>query len=55
MWFFAGNMEVIVKYLKTNTVSGGDLSLLSAYVTWYDIPTPEEISKIVVEGKMDLK
>ncbi|XP_056022198.1 anaphase-promoting complex subunit 1-like [Ostrea edulis] len=44
----SGNMEVIVKYLKMNTVTGSDL--LSAYVTWYDIPTPEEISKIVVEG-----
>lgn len=46
----AANMEGIVKYLQTNVVESCDLVLLSAYVTWYDIPTPEEISKIVVEG-----
>ncbi|XP_061163277.1 anaphase-promoting complex subunit 1-like [Saccostrea echinata] len=46
----AANMEVIVKYLQTNTVKGCNMSLLSAYVTWYDISTPDEISKIVVEG-----
>lgn len=46
----AANMEGIVKYLQTNVVESCDLVLLSAYVTWYDIPTPEEISKIIVEG-----
>lgn len=45
------NMEGIVKYLQTNVVESCDLVLLSAYVTWYNIPTPEEISKIIVEGR----
>nr|XP_022333509.1 anaphase-promoting complex subunit 1-like [Crassostrea virginica]XP_022333510.1 anaphase-promoting complex subunit 1-like [Crassostrea virginica] len=44
------NMEAIVKYLQTNDIKQCNVVMLSAYIAWYDIPTPEEISKIIVEG-----
>ena len=45
-------MEAIVKYLQTNDIKQCNVVMLSAYIAWYDIPTPEEISKIIVEGRL---
>ncbi|KAK3092280.1 hypothetical protein FSP39_000671 [Pinctada imbricata] len=44
------NMELLVKYLQGEDMKAYEICHLSAYLTWFDIPTPSDIAKIVVEG-----
>ena len=45
-------MDLLVKYLQGEMLKGHKLSHLTPYLTWFDIPTPAQISKILVEGKI---
>lgn len=47
-------MDLLVKYLQGEVLKGNELSHLTPYLTWFDIPTPAQISKILVEGSPTL-
>ena len=44
-------MELLVKYLQGEVLKGYELLQLTPYLTWFDIPTPTNISNIIVEGE----
>ncbi|XP_060071238.1 anaphase-promoting complex subunit 1-like isoform X2 [Ylistrum balloti] len=44
------NMDLLVKYLQGEVLKGQETSHLSAYLCWFEIPTPTQISKVIVEG-----
>ncbi|CAG2230501.1 APC1 [Mytilus edulis] len=48
------HMELLVKYLQGEVLKGYELLQLTPYLTWFDIPTPTNISNIIVEGSPTL-
>jgi len=48
-------MHTLVKYLQGDSLKGLEVSLLSSYLMWFEVPTPAQISKIIVEGELEIR
>ncbi|KAK3580765.1 hypothetical protein CHS0354_023054 [Potamilus streckersoni] len=44
------NQNLLVKYLRGEILKGHDISNLSAYLMWFDIPPPSDLAQITVDG-----
>lgn len=48
------NMPILLKYFEAESLKEEPYGQLSAFALWYDIPHPQELSRIIVKGKPTL-
>ncbi|XP_041352756.1 anaphase-promoting complex subunit 1-like [Gigantopelta aegis] len=50
----AENTDIILKYLRNESLKGQELGCLSAFLSWFDIPNSTFLDPVHVEGPMTL-
>ncbi|XP_048246060.1 anaphase-promoting complex subunit 1-like [Haliotis rufescens] len=48
------NVELFLRYLKGEEMKGQEITCLSGFLAWFDIPHPEDIAPVLAKGESSL-